>query len=52
MARLGPAEPEGGETEDGGEDVIAVPRSTLGQGPREGWDSIARILAGEWQEDG
>ena len=38
--------------EDGGEDVIGVPRSTLLQGPREGWDSIARIIAGEWMEDG
>ena len=38
--------------QDGGEDMIAVPRSTLYQGPREGWDSIARIIAREWMEDG
>ena len=40
------------EYQDGAEDVIAVPHSTLEQGPREGWDSIARIIAREWMEDG
>ena len=38
--------------EDGAEDVIAVPLCTLEQGPREGWESIARIVAREWMEDG
>ena len=31
---------------------MPCPHSTLYQGPREGWDSIARIMAREWMEDG
>jgi hypothetical protein len=40
------------EYDDGSKDVFAVPQSTLDQGPPEGWNGIARIVAGEWQRDG
>jgi hypothetical protein len=38
--------------EDGALDAFAVARATLEQGPPEGRNSIARIVAHEWQADG
>jgi hypothetical protein len=40
------------EFEDGSRDVFAVAQSTLDQGPQEGWNGIARIVAYQWQCDG
>jgi hypothetical protein len=37
---------------DGGVDAFAIPKATLQQGPEEGWNSIARIVAHEWMTDG
>ena len=38
--------------DDGSRDAFAVSQCTLDQGPRGGWDNIARIVAYEWQCDG